>query len=135
VANRIGGPPYRTCPTCDGQGVVAEPTQRVRKVRANTADVECLACGTVQRVDRDEDGDASIEQWPCQGSDECTARLCSECRVQCIACGLWSCAEHIEDRECEICRSTVLGVIPDTADEHLGELTYDSDCKEEASRG
>jgi hypothetical protein len=83
-----------------------EQPQRVLRSGRVTSEVECLACGTVHRVDTDEDGDAAIDQVPCQGSDDCTARLCDECRRQCAYCDLYTCASHLDDRGmCECCRA------------------------------
>ncbi len=97
---------YRTCATCDGQGVVAQPTQRLLRVNGNWAIVQCLTCGVTHTVDRDEDGEAAIDQVPCS-DPECVARLCETCRVKCVACDSWSCADHIVDGECAACRGSV----------------------------
>lgn len=89
-----------------------EQAQRIKDVRGSVADIECLSCHITQTVERDEDG-ASIEQWPCEGSDACTKMLCRLCRVVCGRCGQSTCSEHLAilDGElmCEICRGGLKG--------------------------
>lgn len=92
----------------------AKRAQRVvRKHSHSTAQVECLHCESTQIVDCDEDGSAAIEQWPCQGSDDCTAMLCDDCpQFQCECCGLYSCIEHTNivqgETVCAICAKEIL---------------------------
>lgn len=69
--------------------------------------MECQHCSKVHSVDADEDGGAAIELWPCQGAVGCTEMLCDaeDCRKQCAVCDCYTCAEHLVDGECEICRA------------------------------
>lgn len=67
--------------------------QKVIRATRKTADVECLSCGTIQTVERDEDG-AAIDQSPCH-DDSCTRRLCEHCpQFSCTSCGLAHCTSH-----------------------------------------
>lgn len=76
----------------------------------------CPTCQNPQTVER---GDEP-ETWPCQGSDQCTKRVCEQCHgpagteedSQCQFCGLYACPEHLHsgeydgerfDRICDIC--------------------------------
>lgn len=75
--------------------------------------IECLACNvshptTMRSVKQH---DAEIEQWPCQGSNDCDAMLCDHCRKTCGSCGLASCESHLQpvdgDMYCQICRGSL----------------------------
>jgi hypothetical protein len=85
----------------------AKSQRVIRTVGRNHAIVECCHCDSCQTVDRDEDGAGGIEQWPCEGSPNCSEMLCEDCRAICDICGLSSCAEHLKLQEgekvCEIC--------------------------------
>lgn len=83
---------------CPMPSFLAGPDQR-------TGDsAPCATCGN--RSMGDEPG-APPETDPCQGSDDCTARVCYACRVECSDCGLYACAEHIVEfggeKVCAIC--------------------------------
>lgn len=71
-------------------------------------------CGNVLRGEREEDG-VDVEQWPCQGSDTCEARMCDCCIRHCEACGLAACPEHLfsysGDLVCSICLAAMLAEV------------------------
>lgn len=83
----------------------------VRCTGRSQAIVECLTCGCQHIVDRDEDGDAEVEMWPCEGSDDCVSMLCPDCKTVCPLCGNNTCADHIEtvagERMCIVCKKSL----------------------------
>lgn len=89
----------------------AQSQEVVRCVGRSGAIVECLTCGAQFPTDRDEDGDAEIEQVPCEGNDSCDAMLCDSCRHKCPRCDNSTCGEHIKpvgsELMCQCCAKEV----------------------------
>lgn len=78
----------------------------LRTIDRQRAEVSCPHCQTTFTVDRDEDGGAELETWPCQADDH-THRLCEECKFTCCSCDCTFCRESltetIDGLMCKLC--------------------------------
>jgi hypothetical protein len=85
------------------------------------ARASCPTCRTNGLADRGEDGFAEMETVPCQGSDDCRARLCAACERKCSDCGLPACSEHLVDVSGKtICAICLAGQLADAFAELYG---------------